>query len=97
MMEPSVKETLVVARKKSRKKIKKRRVSHKIRIKRAVKAAAKTLWKHLVELPEKEREQNLATIQRMVRKKLKWKNPQKRNAKLANKKTKQKTENKPNR
>jgi len=63
------------ARKKRPKKIRKRakrRVSHKVRIKRAVKAAAKTLWKHLVELPEKERDQNLATIGRLVKKKLKW-------------------------
>jgi hypothetical protein len=57
--------------KKIRKK-QKRRISHKVRIKRAVKKAAKTIWKHLVEIPEKEREQNLATIGRMVKRKLKW-------------------------
>lgn len=65
--------------KKSRKR--QRRISHKVRIKRAVKAAAKTIWKHLVELPEKEREQNLATIHRMVKKKLKWRKGEKRNGK----------------
>ena len=54
----------------------KRQVSHKVKIKRAVKKAAKTIWKHLVELPEKERDQNLATIGRLVKKKLKWKKPQ---------------------
>ena len=67
----------MTARKKKRgKKIRKRakrRISPKVRIKRAVKAAAKTIWKHLVELPEKEREQNLATIGRLVKRKLKWK------------------------
>ena len=65
----------MVRKKKSRNRIRKgpkRRISNKVRIKRAVKAAAKTIWKHLVELPEKEREQNLATIHRMVKKKLKW-------------------------
>jgi len=55
-----------------------RRISHKVRIERAVKAAAKTIWKHLVELPEKEREQNLATIGRMVKKKLKWRKSENR-------------------
>lgn len=72
-----------VRKKKPAKKIRKRhkrRVSHKVRIKRAVKAVAKTIWKHLVELPEKEREQNLATIHRMVKKKLKWRKGE-RNAK----------------
>ena len=63
-----------VRKKKRAKKIRKRhkrRVSHKVRIKRAVKAAAKTIWKHLVELPEKEREQNLATIKRALARKFK--------------------------
>ena len=69
--------------KKIRKK-QKRRVSHKVRIKRAAKKAAKALWKHLVELPEREREQNLATIGRMVRKKLKWN--KKRKSKVENRK-----------
>ena len=50
---------------------KKRRV-RKLSLKRAVKAAARKIFKHLVELPEKERRQNLATIGRMVKKKLKW-------------------------
>ena len=68
-------DTLKVRMKKRGKKVRKRqkrRVSRKVRIKRAMKKAAKTIWKHLVEIPEKEREQNMATIQRMVRKKLKW-------------------------
>lgn len=63
-----------VRKKKRAKKIRRRhkgRVSHKVRIKRAVKAVAKTIWKHLVELPEKEREQNLATIKRALAKKFK--------------------------
>ena len=85
-MEWAARETVLKARKKQReKKIRKkpkRQVSHKVRIKRAVKKAAKTLWKHLVELPEKEREQNLATIGRMVRKKLKW--GKRRNSKIEN-------------
>lgn len=77
----------MVARKKSRKKGKKtrkRQISHEVRIKRAVKKAAKTIWKHLVELPEKERDQNLATIGRLVKKKLKWK--KQRKAKFENRK-----------
>lgn len=78
----------MVARKKTRKKKKSRRrqVSHKVRIKRAVKKAAKTIWKHLVELPEKERDQNLATIGRLVKKKLKWKKPLKPKSKNRNSK-----------
>lgn len=75
MMRPQSEETVLVARKKTRKRRKtgsKRRFSRKVRIKRAVKAAAKKIWKHLVELPEKERDQNLATIKRLVKKKLKW-------------------------
>lgn len=60
------------ARGKKNTKSRKRQVSPKTKIKRAVKKAAKTIWKHLVELPEKERDQNLATIQRLLKKKLKW-------------------------
>ena len=65
---------LKVRKKRSTKKSnrKKRRVRPKLGLKRAVKAAARTIFKHLVELPEKERRQNLATIGRMVKKKLKW-------------------------
>ncbi len=61
------------ARKKIKNKSQKRRTSHKVKIRRVVKAVAKTIWKHLVELPEKERDQNLATIERLMKKKLKWK------------------------
>jgi hypothetical protein len=65
------------ARKKKRKKRKQsgkrliRRTSHKQILKRAVKNAAKAIWKHLVELPEKEREQNLALIERELTRKFK--------------------------
>jgi hypothetical protein len=61
------------ARKKkhAKKKTQKRRTRRKLSVKRAVKAAARMLWKHLVELPEKEREQNIAVIERMLTKKFK--------------------------
>jgi len=59
-------------------KSRKRRISHKVRIKRAVKTAAKAFWKHIIELPEKERDQNLAAIQRIVKRKLNWKKTEKR-------------------
>lgn len=60
------------ARKRNRKKkSQKRRTSRKLSLKKAVKVAAGMLWKHLVELPEKEREQNIATIQRALAKKFK--------------------------
>ena len=62
----------------------KKQVSRKVRIKRAVKRAVKTIWKHLVELPEREREQNLATIGRMVKKRLKWGKGEHRKSKLEN-------------
>ena len=74
-MDLSVWGHVLKARKGNRKKINKRQkklATRKLSLKRAVKAAARTIFKHLVELPEKERRQNLATIGRIVKKKLKW-------------------------
>jgi hypothetical protein len=45
--------------------------SKKPSLKRAAKAVSKFLWKHLVKLPEEEREKNIAAFERAVSKKLK--------------------------
>jgi len=80
---------LKVRKKRSTKKSnrKKRRVRRKLSLKRAVKAAARKIFKHLVELPEKERRQNLATIARMVKKKLKWRKTKSRKTKIGRNRT----------
>ena len=43
----------------------------KLSFKRAAQVFAKTIWKHLVQLPEEERERDLAAIERAVTRKLK--------------------------
>jgi hypothetical protein len=43
----------------------------KLGLKRAAKAIAKNVYKHLVKLPEEERERNIALLEREVSKKLK--------------------------
>jgi hypothetical protein len=50
------------ARKKKRKKLSLKKVAESI---------AKLVWKHLVELPEEERERDIAAFERVVAKKLK--------------------------
>jgi hypothetical protein len=54
------------ARKKKRKK-----KQSKLTLKRAVKAIAKSIYVHLVKLPEEERERDIAAFERAVSKKLK--------------------------
>jgi hypothetical protein len=45
--------------------------SKKLSLKRSAEAIAKMIWKHLVKLPEAEREKNIATFERAVSKKFK--------------------------
>jgi hypothetical protein len=45
--------------------------SKKLSFKKAAQALAKTMWKHLVQLPEEEREKDIAAIERALTKKLK--------------------------
>jgi hypothetical protein len=45
----------------------------KLSLKRAAKAVAKNIWLHLVELPEREREEVIAALGRAVAKKFKRK------------------------
>jgi hypothetical protein len=56
-------------RRKSR--IKKRGQKKRLTLKRAMRAVAQMLYKHLVKLPEEERERNIAAIERAVAKKFK--------------------------
>jgi hypothetical protein len=41
-------------------------------LKKVARAIAKTVYKYFVDLPEKERESNIAALERAVSKKLKW-------------------------
>jgi hypothetical protein len=43
----------------------------KLTLKRALRAAARMIYKHLVKLPEEERERNIAALERAVAKKFK--------------------------
>jgi hypothetical protein len=45
--------------------------SKKLTLKRAAKALANLLWVHLIKLPEQEREQQIAYVERALSKKLK--------------------------
>ena len=56
------------ARKKTRKQSPSRK--KKLTLKRAAKAVAKMIWLHLVKLPEEEREQQIAAVERALAKKL---------------------------
>ena len=49
----------------------KKREAKKPSLKRAAQKLAKTIWKHLVELPEEERERDIAAIERAVKRKFK--------------------------
>jgi hypothetical protein len=50
----------------------------KFTLKRAAKAVAKTLYRHLIHLPELEREQQIAALERAIAKK--FKRPQRKKA-----------------
>lgn len=43
--------------------------SKKLSLKKSAQALAKVIWKHLVKLPEEERERNIAAFERAVSKK----------------------------
>jgi hypothetical protein len=63
---------------KSRKKKKQGKKQRKKRtLKKAVRKIAKTILKHLVELPEQERERNIAAFERALAKKFKRPKPKK--------------------
>jgi len=55
-------------RKKSRKQSPSRK--RKLTLKRAAKTVARMIWLHLVKLPEEEREQQIAAVERALAKKL---------------------------
>jgi hypothetical protein len=46
-----------------------RRKSKKLSLKKSAQAIAKMIWKHLVKLPEEERERSIAAFERAVSKK----------------------------
>jgi len=48
-----------------------KRKGKKLSFKKALKAVARFIWKHLVQLPEEERERGIAAIERAVTKKFK--------------------------
>ena len=62
---------MMARKKKQPKRKEKKEKKRKLSLKRVAKALAKTIWKHLVELPEKERERTIAALARVVSKKLK--------------------------
>ena len=56
----------------------KKKKRKKLSLKRAVKSIAKIIYKHLVKLPEEERERDIATFERALAKKFKRRRAKKR-------------------